>query len=62
MNELIFDRESVKKAMRESMLQHTVKVFSGPEGNAELPDEGLPEDIEEDDNDSGNDTDESEGD
>lgn len=46
-NELVFDREAVKKSLRDSMLSHTVKVFSGPEGDAELPDEGLPDEIEE---------------
>lgn len=58
MTELHFNRDAVKQSLRDSMLSHTVKVFSGPEGDAELPDEGLPDEIEEDDNDSGNDTEE----
>lgn len=60
MIELVFDPEAVKQSLRDSMLRHTVKVFSGPEGNPELPDEGLPDEIEEDDNDNGNDTEEEE--
>lgn len=46
MIELNFDPESVKNALRQSMLSHTVKVFSGPEGWSDPDCAGMDEDVE----------------
>lgn len=46
MIELHFDPEAVKQSLRESMLSHTVKVFSGPEGWADPDCAGMDEDVE----------------
>jgi hypothetical protein len=45
-NELTFDRDKVHAALKEDLERKTVKVNSAPEGDPELPDDGLPDEIE----------------
>jgi hypothetical protein len=58
MSELVFDREKVHESLRQDLDRKTVKVVSLPEGDAELPDDGLPDEIEEDEPDDSEEDDE----
>jgi hypothetical protein len=49
MIELTYTPEQVRQSLRESLIRHTVPVRGLPEGDAELPDECLPEDLDDDD-------------